>query len=122
MKNRQEELFRMKEMVDEAIYILENEQNPIEEFGELLHQNWKYKQTLSDKITTPEINEIYDRALTAGAIGGKILGAGGGGFILFFADPDKHETIKNRLNNLVHVPFQFEDSGSQVVLYQPNGF
>ena len=122
LKNKKEELFRMKEMVDEAIHILINEQDPIEEFGSLLHQNWKYKQTLSDKITTPKINEIYENALSAGAIGGKILGAGGGGFILFFAKPEKHKIIKKRLNNLVHVPFNFEESGSQVMLYQPNGF
>lgn len=122
LKNKKEELFRMKEMVDEAIHILINEQYPIEEFGNLLHQNWKYKQTLSDKITTPKINEIYENALSVGAIGGKILGAGGGGFILFFAKPEKHEIIKKRLNDLVHVPFNFEELGSQVVLYQPNGF
>jgi D-glycero-alpha-D-manno-heptose-7-phosphate kinase len=122
IKDRKSELFRMREMVDEAVSILENEKEPIDEFGKLLHENWKYKQSLSERITTPEINQIYDEALSAGAIGGKILGAGGGGFIMFFAKPENHELIKKRLSKLVYVPFEFEESGSQVVLYQPNGF
>lgn len=120
-KNREKELKAMKEMVNEAIDILHSPNVPIEEFGKLLHQNWMYKRGLSDRVTTHEIDDIYETALGAGAIGGKILGAGGGGFLLLFAKPELHNQIRESLQNLVHVPFKFENSGSRVVLYQPNG-
>jgi D-glycero-alpha-D-manno-heptose-7-phosphate kinase len=72
-------------------------------------------------VSTPDIDNIYQAAMDAGAIGGKILGAGGGGFLLIFAKPERHAAIRERLNKFIHVPFDFEDSGSRVVLYQPNG-
>ena len=120
-KNREIELKCMREMVDEAISILAGNHISIEEFGRLLDQSWKYKRTLSDRVSTPEIDHIYDEAVRAGAIGGKILGAGGGGFMLLFAKPEKHAAIRERLKGLVHVSFNFENAGSRVVLYQPNG-
>ena len=95
---------------------------PIEEFGKLLHKNWEYKKTLSDKVSNLEIDKIYDTAMNSGAIGGKILGAGGGGFILLFVNPKNQEKVKSSLSSLTYVPFKFENSGSKVVLYQPNGF
>jgi D-glycero-alpha-D-manno-heptose-7-phosphate kinase len=121
MKNRQIELKFMNEMVSEAINILADANVSIDEFGKLLDLSWKYKRSLSDRVSTPEIDLIYDTAMSAGAIGGKILGAGGGGFMLLFAKPDKHAAIRERLKDLVHVSFNFDDSGSRVVLYQPNG-
>jgi D-glycero-alpha-D-manno-heptose-7-phosphate kinase len=121
LKNRTVEISRMREMVDEAIGILNNSNTPIEEFGKLLDLSWKYKRSLSEQVSTKQIDDIYDEAQRAGAIGGKILGAGGGGFMLLFAKPEKQAAIRERLKNLVHVPFNFEDSGSRVVLYQPNG-
>jgi D-glycero-alpha-D-manno-heptose-7-phosphate kinase len=93
----------------------------LDDFGALLHESWQYKRKLSDQVSTPHIDEIYEEARLAGAIGGKLLGAGGGGFMLFFARPEEHERIRERLNHLVHVPFRFDDTGSRVVLYQPNG-
>ena len=108
-------------MADEAIQILQSSNSPINEFGKLLHQGWVHKRSLSDKISTPEIDLIYDEALHAGATGGKILGAGGGGFLLLFVKPEMQSQVRERLKKLVHVPFEFEDSGSRVVLYQPNG-
>jgi len=72
-------------------------------------------------VTTPEIDQIYEAACEAGAIGGKLLGAGGGGFMLLFALPENHAKIRERLKNLIHVPFEFDDQGSRVVLYQPDG-
>ncbi len=122
MKNRQRELEFMRALVDQGIALLQEQHVPIEEFGKLLHINWQYKRTLSDRVSTPEIDKIYDEAMDAGAIGGKILGAGGGGFMLIFAKPEKQAAIRERLASLVHVPFDFEDTGSRVVLYQPNGF
>jgi D-glycero-alpha-D-manno-heptose-7-phosphate kinase len=115
------ELLRMGEMVDEALNILSNNQVPIEEFGLLLDQAWKYKRNLSEQVSTPEIDFIYEEAKRAGAIGGKILGAGGGGFMLLFAKPEMHANIRERLKDLIHVDFKFEDAGSKVVLYQPDG-
>ena len=120
-KNREAELTLMGELVDQAIGILLNSNAPIDEFGKLLDLSWKYKRGLSDQVSTPEIDEIYEAAIQAGAIGGKILGAGGGGFMLLFAKPEKHAAIRDRLKNLVHVGFNFDNSGSRIALYQPNG-
>lgn len=122
LMSREKELKFMRAMVDEAISILQNPNASIDSFGKLLDASWQYKRSLSERVSTPEIDSIYQTALDAGAIGGKILGAGGGGFLLIFAKPERHAAIRERLNNLIHVPFDFEDSGSRVVLYQPNGF
>ena len=111
----------MRAMVDEAIVILQNVNEPIESFGKLIDANWQYKRRLSDRVSTPRIESIYQAAMDAGAIGGKILGAGGGGFLLLFAKPERQAAIRQRLSTLIHVPFNFEDSGSRVVLYQPTG-
>lgn len=121
LKNRVVELHRMGEMVDEAISILLNNNTPIDEFGKLLDLSWKYKRSLSERVSTPEIDEIYEVAVRAGAIGGKILGAGGGGFMLLFAKPEKQAAIRQQLKNLVHVGFNFDNFGSRVALYQPDG-
>ncbi|CAD6875292.1 GHMP family kinase ATP-binding protein [Methylomonas fluvii] len=121
LKIREKELKLMRAMVDEAIALLQDGREPIESFGKLLDASWHYKRSLSERVSTPEIDEIYNAAMDAGAIGGKILGAGGGGFLLLFAKPEKQAVIRERLNKLIHVPFNFEDSGSRVVLYQPNG-
>jgi D-glycero-alpha-D-manno-heptose-7-phosphate kinase len=122
LDNRKEELNMLRQMVDEATAILQSSDRPIADFGKLLRESWDYKRRLSDRVSTPEIDDIYQAAMDAGAIGGKILGAGGGGFLLLFAAPERHEAIRERLRNLVHVPFAFDNSGSRVVLYQPNGF
>lgn len=121
LKKREKELKLMRAMVDEAIAILQDMSEPIESFGKLIDASWQYKRSLSDRVSTPEIDSIYQAAMDAGAIGGKILGAGGGGFLLIFAKPERQAAIRERLKNLIHVPFDFEDSGSRVVLYQPNG-
>lgn len=121
LKSREKELKLMRAMVDEALSILHNTNESINLFGKLLNTSWQYKRSLSDRVSTPEIDSIYQAAIDAGAIGGKILGAGGGGFLLIFAKPQMHAAIRDRLKNLIHVPFDFEDIGSRVVLYQPNG-
>jgi D-glycero-alpha-D-manno-heptose-7-phosphate kinase len=121
LMNRQRELETMHAMVDQAISILQDTTIAISEFGALLHQSWELKRTLSDRVSTPHIDQVYEAARGEGAIGGKILGAGGGGFMLLFAPPERHASIRAKLNTLVHVPFGFDDTGSRVVLYQPNG-
>ena len=88
-------------------------------FGKLLHESWLCKRSLSDKITTALIDDVYARALQAGALGGKILGAGGGGFLLIYAEPDKKPAVREALAGLLEVPFRFETLGSQIIFYQP---
>lgn len=121
LNNHRSELTSMHLMVDQAISILHNQSERISKFGELLHESWMLKRALSEAVSTDEIDGIYTRARQAGAIGGKLLGAGGGGFLMLFAPPDRHTAIRNALKNLIYVPFSFEDSGSRVVLYKPNG-
>jgi len=121
MDKREKELKTMQGMVDQAISVLQSRTASIEEFGKLLHESWMYKRQLSDKVSTTEIDELYEAARKMGAIGGKLLGAGGGGFFLLFARPEHQKEIREKLSRLVHVPFRFENAGSRVVLYQPSG-
>ena len=100
-------------MVDEGQAIIERQAWP--EFGELLGESWALKKQLSDSVSTPEINAIYLAAMKAGATGGKLLGAGGGGFILFFVEPEKQDNVRNELSDLTHVPFQFENRGTEII-------
>jgi len=120
-KNREVELRKMAEMVSEAMDILNGPDRLLLEFGKLLDEGWRYKKSLSDKVSMPVIDQIYDAALKAGAIGGKILGAGGGGFLLLFVPPENQPRVKEQLKDLIHVPIRFENAGSKIVLYQPSG-
>ncbi|MFH0855101.1 MAG: kinase [Candidatus Omnitrophota bacterium] len=116
------ELHEMKGMVSEAVEILNGDSGDIEEFGKLLHESWKIKRSLTSMISTPEIDAIYGAACKSGALGGKLLGAGGGGFILLFAKPEAQSKIKEKLKNILHVPFSFEKLGSQVIMYSTQDF
>lgn len=115
---KEKELKRMRETVDEAIDIL-NSRKHINDFGKLLHESWMIKRGLTSKISSREIDEIYQTGIKAGATGGKLLGAGGGGFMLFFAKPEVHAKLKEKFKKLVRVPFAFENSGSQIIYYSP---
>jgi D-glycero-alpha-D-manno-heptose-7-phosphate kinase len=117
---RKNELKTLHQMVFEAMDIL-NSRTDIIEFGKLLHEGWMLKRELSDKISNDFIDDIYNAARDAGAIGGKISGAGGGGFMLLFAKPENQTKIKEALKNLLYVPIKFESFGSQIIFYQPNG-
>lgn len=121
LKNREKELSKMRDMVDDAIRMLSSNNGFLKDFGNMLHETWQYKRELSSKVTTAFIDETYQAARDAGAMGGKILGAGGGGFILFFVKPENQQNVRKALSKLVHVPFKFENTGSRIVLYQPNG-
>jgi D-glycero-alpha-D-manno-heptose-7-phosphate kinase len=112
--NRKQEIISIRGQVDEAIDILNNEHD-IEEFGQLLDKAWALKRNLSEKVSSNKIDEIYARAKEKGALGGKILGAGGGGFMLLFASPNKHVNIIKNLHELIHVPFCFENTGTQII-------
>ena len=119
--NRTGELSAMYDMVDEAIDILRTPTVPIAEFGQLLDKAWCLKKRLSDRVSTPLIDDVYAAARRAGAIGGKVLGAGGGGFVLFFVPPERQESVRDALKDLIYVPFKLESAGSRIVLYSPNG-
>ena len=111
------ELHRMRGMVDEAVEILAVGKD-LRLFGELLHDAWMYKRSISDRVSTDQIDEIYDRARKHGAIGGKLLGAGGGGFFLFFVEPERQNELRVALKDLICVNFDFETDGSRIIYYQ----
>jgi len=110
------ELTRMRAMVDDALDIL-CEPRDLLAFGELLHDGWMFKRAMSDQVSTTHIDALYDTARNAGAIGGKLLGAGGGGFMLLFVEPEKQAAVRSALAGLIHVPFRFESTGSSIVYY-----
>lgn len=114
--SRKQELQRMMQMVTDGEKLLIDESRDLKEFGNMLREAWEYKKSLSTGVTTTAIDDIYNRAIAAGAIGGKILGAGGGGFMLFFVAPENQTAVRKALNGFIEVPFQFEQEGSRVVL------
>lgn len=120
--SRQTELNAMADMVDEGVRILHGDQNNYDDFGKLLNEAWKRKKSLANSITTGKIDEIYQAALKSGAIGGKLLGAGGGGFMLFYAPPEAHQSIRENLKHILCVPFAFENLGTQIIVYSTQDF
>jgi D-glycero-alpha-D-manno-heptose-7-phosphate kinase len=116
---KRNELAMMRQLVDEAEQIITNPSRSLDDFGRLLHDSWKIKRTLTQKISSSSIDEIYAAGLDAGALGGKLLGAGGGGFMLFYVPPEQKRALRERLRHLLCVPFSFSTRGSQVVVYEP---
>jgi len=116
IESREQQLRLMSDMVNEGISILNSGQN-ISYFGKLLHEAWQAKRSLSSQVSNSYVDEIYNQALSAGAIGGKITGAGGGGFMLLFVPPPKQREVREKLNKLIYVPFKFEYSGSQIIFF-----
>ncbi|MDZ4662430.1 MAG: kinase [Pseudomonadota bacterium] len=114
------QLSTMFQMVQEAQSILESSRVSICEIGEMLHEGWLLKQELSDKVSNKFVSDMYTSALESGAIGGKLLGAGGGGFMLLFVPPERQEQVRQRLRGLIEVNFKFENQGSRITLYDPN--
>lgn len=113
------ELDHMKGLVDDALEVLQGKISNFDDFGRLLHETWSLKKSLTKNISNSAIDDIYETGRAAGAIGGKLLGAGGGGFVLFYVQPDKKMTLIKALNGLMHVPFRFDYMGSQIIYYQP---
>lgn len=118
IQEKEGHLKRMHGMVEQGISILQSSKC-ICGFGELLHEAWSAKCSLSAKVTNAEVDELYERARNHGAIGGKITGAGGGGFLLLFVPPSAQNRVREALSELLHVPFRIEFSGSQISLYDP---
>jgi D-glycero-alpha-D-manno-heptose-7-phosphate kinase len=118
LEAKKRQLRIMKDLVEESMTILCNNQD-LKGFGELLHEAWQTKRSLSSKISNPEVDELYELALASGAIGGKLTGAGGGGFLLLFVPPEQQKNVREKLNKLIYVPFKFEFSGSQIIFFEP---
>jgi D-glycero-alpha-D-manno-heptose-7-phosphate kinase len=116
MEARRRQLRIMKDLIEESISILNNGDD-LCGFGELLHEAWQAKRSLSASVSNSFVDEIYESAISAGAIGGKLTGAGGGGFMLLFAPPSGQKQIREKLNTLIHVPFKIEFSGSQIIFF-----
>jgi D-glycero-alpha-D-manno-heptose-7-phosphate kinase len=117
--HKKQELNSMLQLVNEAEAVVTSQRCSILEFGRLLHESWQLKRSLTQKISNANIDEIYEAGRSAGALGGKLLGAGGGGFMLFFVPPEKREALRMRLKKLLCVPFSFSNRGSHVVVYEP---
>jgi len=116
IETRTPQLLRLKEFVNESIVLLNSHQS-ITTFGRLLHEAWQVKRSLSSEVSNSQVDNLYLQAIESGAIGGKLTGAGGGGFLLLFVPPEKQEKVKEKLNSLIYVPFNFEFSGSQIIFF-----
>ncbi len=110
-------LNEMQALVEEAERILTDNARNIADFGRLLNDTWKLKRGTGLGISTSEVDEIYQRGIEAGALGGKLLGAGGGGFLLFYVEPEFQSQVKEVMEPLLHIPFKFENNGTQVLYY-----
>ncbi len=120
-----EKTAQLKEMlilVDEAEHVLTDKNIDLDDFGRLLNHTWKLKKQTGDKISTSSIDEFYDRGIKAGALGGKLLGAGGGGFLVFYVPQEKQDSVRWAMKDLMYIPFEFEDSGTRVVHYTPETY
>jgi D-glycero-alpha-D-manno-heptose-7-phosphate kinase len=118
LEARRRQLRIMKELVDESVDILASGSD-IGAFGTLLHEAWQTKRGLSSQVSSPAVDALYEKARAAGALGGKLTGAGGGGFLLLFVEPRRQEAVARALGGLIHVPFEFESAGSQIIFYEP---
>ncbi len=123
--NSSEKTVQLKEMltlVDEAERVLTDKCCDLNEFGRLLDHTWRLKRGTGKAVSTDNIDMLYDKALKAGAVGGKLLGAGGGGFLIFYVRPENRQAVMNAMSELLHVPFKFEDGGTRVVHYTPETY
>ena len=111
------ELNEMQDVTDAAFKVLTNVKSSLDDFGQLLGHQWEIKRSLTAHVSNAEIDEIYELGVHNGAVGGKLLGAGGGGFMLFYAPKDRHTAIRDALNKKLFVPFRFESTGSKIVYF-----
>lgn len=109
-------------LVDEAEKILTNEEKDLDDFGRLLNETWKIKRRTGSAVSTDSIDNLYEIGMRAGALGGKLLGAGGGGFLIFYVQPGKKENVMQALGNLMYIPFEFENGGTRVIYYSPEEY
>ena len=119
---KERQLLEMLDLVGEAERILTDKNVELNEFGRLLDHTWKLKRNTGSAVTTDNIDQIYRKGIDAGALGGKLLGAGGGGFFIFYVERDKQDNVKNALSDLMYIPFEFEDGGTRVIHYTPEAY
>ena len=112
-------LKEMHNMVDEAERILVDKESDLDNFGILLDKTWRLKKQTGSAVSTSNIDALYERGIKAGALGGKLLGAGGGGYLVFYVQPEKRQDVKDAMSDLLHVPFKFEEGGTRIVHYTP---
>lgn len=122
MKDKTSQLIEMYHLVDEAEKILTDKNISLNDFGKLLDYTWKLKRGISCGISTGSIDEQYAKAMNAGALGGKLLGAGGGGFLLFYVPLEKQADVKNALKDQMYVPFKFENDGTKIIYYSAEDY
>ena len=122
MKDKTRQLIEMYELVDKAEQVLVDKDKDLDDFGRLLDYTWKLKRGISTGISTGSIDEQYDRGIKAGALGGKLLGAGGGGFLLFYVPEEKKDAVLEAMKDLLYVPFKFENDGTKVIYYGPEDY
>ena len=116
------QLQQMYALVDDAERVLEDKQSDLDDFGRLLDTTWRLKRQTGGAITTNSIDALYEKGIRAGALGGKLLGAGGGGFLVFYVQQEKQAAVKEAMKDLLYVPFQFEDGGTKVIHYTPENY
>ncbi len=122
MKDKTAQLKEMLSLVDDAEHVLVDKSADLNDFGRLLDHSWRLKKQTGSKISTGSIDELYEKGLQAGALGGKLLGAGGGGFLLFYVEQDKQPAVLKAMHRLMHVPFQFENEGTRIAYYAPETY
>lgn len=122
VKDKTKQRLEMLALVDEAQNILTDKNTDLNEFGRMLDTTWKLKRQTGAKISTDSIDMLYDKGMKAGALGGKLLGAGGGGFLLFYVEPDKQKYVRDALADLMYVPFEFENGGTRVIHFTPESY
>lgn len=122
LEEKKTQLNEMLKLVDDAQDILENKERNLIDFGRLLDKTWKLKRQTGSQVSTGLIDELYEKGVKAGALGGKLLGAGGGGFLLFYVEKNNQDSVRKALSDLMEVPFEFENSGARVIYYSPEIF
>lgn len=120
--DKTKQLLEMLDLVDQAQKILTDKSADLDDFGRMLDHTWKLKRQTGGAITTNSIDELYQRGIDAGALGGKLLGAGGGGFLVFYVQPEKKQAVNDAMKDLLYVPFHFEDGGTRVIHYTPESY
>lgn len=121
-EDKKTRLKKMHELVDEAEMILTDKTLDLDDFGRLLDVTWKLKKGIGGAVSTNSIDILYEKGMVAGALGGKLLGAGGGGFLLFYVQPEKQSAVREAMKDLMYIPFRFEDGGTRVIHYSPEEF
>ncbi len=121
-KDKTTQLKEMLLLVDDAEKILTDKNSDLDDFGRLLDHTWKLKRQTGSAVSTDSIDELYKRGIGAGALGGKLLGAGGGGFLVFYVEPDKQKAVKDAMSDLMYIPFEFENGGTRVIHYTPETY